>query len=56
LTLLLAAMALIRGGESLRAGSITYGFLYNGKTYTTLAAPDASSTYAKAVSGDNVVG
>ena len=33
-----------------------HGFLYNGKTYTTLDVPGASGTYAYGISGTNIVG
>ncbi len=38
------------------SGTPSYGFLYNGTTYTTLAPPGATDTYAEAISGGNVVG
>jgi len=33
-----------------------YGFLYNGSTYTTLADPLGTKTYAYGISGNNIVG
>ena len=35
-----AVMALILGGCQAKAATTTYGFLYNGTTYTTLAPPE----------------
>ena len=34
----------------------SYGFLYNGTSYTTLDPPGAVSSGAKGISGSNVVG
>jgi hypothetical protein len=54
--LALATVAGLLGGGTARADVTQYGFLYNGRTYTTIAVPGATYTDVTGVSDGKVVG
>ena len=47
---------LLQRAARIRAIQQGHGFLYNGSTYTTLDYPGSSQTFARGISGGNIVG